>query len=697
MTTRRNDALLSIIREWASRRGAVEATDQELLERFIRSRDQNAFAALVVRHGPRVLGVCRRVLRDEHAAEDAFQDVFVLLARRAGSLRERNLLSGWLYGAACRTAAHARAAAARRRRREARAEAGHPSSDPAAEAAARELSAVLDEEVGRLPERYRGPIVLCHVEGQTRDEAARRLGCSLRTLHRLLEQGRALLRARLGRRGVTLSAALLAPPLWGHPLEAAVSARLATAAVQAAVAAPSVVAFSSIAAATAGRVLRIFLLPRTQVALGLLTSVCLVGAGVGISAYGTAKQGLQTPSPVGVNRQAAAPDVPPERRKGDVSVPIDPKLLAKLAEQLRSKSWDERSAALATLSKMVPMKGVEKVDFAPVIEPLLDLCGWGGVARKDALQAELLIVRIGRQTAPSLRRRLGSQEAHDRRVAAELLVRVEPPSPDLTELLRPLLADKDHYVRRAAIEGLAAQGPAAKASISDLEKADNDSNLPNRVRVRVALIHIAGASEERINALADFLRLKEPCDGAAGYAAAELGKLGRKAKSVVPQLLEAVKHPDAHVRINAAYALVQVGSDPDKTVAVLITLLQNEPQREVRRSAAAALGEMGPAAAPAIPALRKALQGEGGGWWVAADAIGKIGGPDAVPALIAALENKDDDVRLTAIKQLGKLSSAASSVVESLKKARKDDPRELNRKAATEALKTITGRPSPQE
>jgi HEAT repeat protein len=117
----------------------------------------------------------------------------------------------------------------------------------------------------------------------------------------------------------------------------------------------------------------------------------------------------------------------------------------------------------------------------------------------------------------------------------------------------------------------------------------------------------------------------------------------------------------------------------------------------VRRSAAAALGEMGPAAAPAIPALRKALQGEGGGWWVAADAIGKIGGPDAVPALIAALENKDDDVRLTAIKQLGKLSSAASSVVESLKKARKDDPRELNRKAAAEALKTITGRPSPQE
>jgi len=270
MTTRRAEALLSTIRDWASRRGDCEASDQELLERFIRSREQTAFATLVARHGPRVLGVCRRVLRDEHAAEDAFQNVFLLLARKAGSIHERTLLAGWLYGTACRTAAHARADAARRRGREALAEAGRPSGDPAVEAVARELSAVLDEEVGHLPERYRSPIILCHVEGQTRDEAARRLGCSPRTLQRHLERGRALLRARLGRRGVTLSAALIAPTLWGRPVEAAVSARLASAAVQAAVAAPSITAFSSLVGATAGRAVRLFLLTRTQVALGLL-------------------------------------------------------------------------------------------------------------------------------------------------------------------------------------------------------------------------------------------------------------------------------------------------------------------------------------------------------------------------------------------------------------------------------------------
>ena len=212
---------------------------------------QTAFATLVGRHGPRVLGVCRRVLRDEHAAEDAFQNVFLLLGK-AGSIQKRTLLAGWLYGAACRIAAHARADAAAPSGTEALAEAGRPAGDPAVEAAVRELSAVLDEEVGRLPERYRSPIVLCHVEGRTRDEAARRLGWSPRTLQRRLERGLALLRARLGGRGVTLSAALAAPALWGRPVEAAVSARLASAAVRAAVAGASITTLYGIAGAMAG-------------------------------------------------------------------------------------------------------------------------------------------------------------------------------------------------------------------------------------------------------------------------------------------------------------------------------------------------------------------------------------------------------------------------------------------------------------
>ena len=696
MTTKRAGALLPYIRGWATRCGACEASDQELLERFIHSREQAAFATLVARHGPRVLGACRRVLRDEHAAEDAFQNVFLLLARKAGAIRERTLLAGWLYGVACRIAAHARTAAARRRGRETLVQAGRPPDDPPVEAAARELSAVLDEEVGRLPERYRSPIILCHVEGLARGEAARRLSCSPRTLQRRLERGGAVLRARLARRGVAHSAALIAPALWVRTVEAAVPSRLASAAVQAVVASgASTAALAGLAGVTTGRAVGAFLLARIKIALGLAAVLCLVGVGVGIACHGAVKEAPATAPAAGANREAAAPDPPAEPRKGDVAVPIDPKILAELAKQLRSQKFDERSAALAALEKLVPPGGAGDMDFQPVIEPLFEQCGWGGEAEKDARRAEELIARIGGQAAPFLRRRLESAEPRERRVAARLVARVEPPGPVLTELLRPLLADGDWEVRRWAIEGLGAQGPAAKSAISDLEKEGADPTRVNRVSACVALIHIAGPSEQRVGALADLLRLKkEPDDEAAVFAAMELARLGREAHPAAPQLLAALKLPG--VRYAAAEALGPVGADPDVAVPVLIALLKNEEDDGGRLAVARALGNFGPAAASALPALRETLRSVGGGGWPAAEAIGKIGGPDAVPALVEALQSKDDQVRLTAIQGLGNLGGAAAPAVEALKKVRKDDPHPWNRKAAA-ALEKIAGPPNPRE
>src|SRR5262249_29462731 len=149
--------------------------DRQLLERFTSQHEEEAFAALVRRHGPLVLGVCRRVLRNPHDAEDAFQAAFLVLARKAHAIRQHASLGCWLYRVAYHTAAQARRRLADRQRYERQAVPRAP-ADPLAEVTGRELLALLDEELQQLPERLRAPLVLCSLEGRTRDEAAAELG-----------------------------------------------------------------------------------------------------------------------------------------------------------------------------------------------------------------------------------------------------------------------------------------------------------------------------------------------------------------------------------------------------------------------------------------------------------------------------------------------------------------------------------------
>lgn len=211
-------------------------TDAQLLGRFLeRGGDaEEAFAALVDRHGPMVLGVCRRMLGGD-GAEDAFQAVFLVLARRAGAIRRRDGLKAWLYGVAVRTAKEARRRAARRRAREVAAmdvtRAGS-GPEPAADETRRESLALLDEELQRLPERLRLPLVLCELEGASRQEAARKLGLPEGTLSSRLARGRSLLRDRLARRGVALGAGGLAALLPEPVTAAALPGPLAEATVR---------------------------------------------------------------------------------------------------------------------------------------------------------------------------------------------------------------------------------------------------------------------------------------------------------------------------------------------------------------------------------------------------------------------------------------------------------------------------------
>jgi RNA polymerase sigma factor (sigma-70 family) len=183
--------------------------DAELIERFVAAQDEAAFAQLVERHGPLVLGVCRRVLRNLHDAEDAFQATFLVLARKARHIRQRHALAGWLYKVAYHLSVRLRASAERRSRAER--QPAPPRDDRADDQMTwAELRQVLDDEFARLPEKYRAPLLLCCLAGHTRDEAAEQLGWTLGTLKMRLERGRQLLRERLDRRGLTVSATMLA-------------------------------------------------------------------------------------------------------------------------------------------------------------------------------------------------------------------------------------------------------------------------------------------------------------------------------------------------------------------------------------------------------------------------------------------------------------------------------------------------------
>jgi RNA polymerase sigma factor (sigma-70 family) len=231
----RRQPLLEHVHRLASR--LEPETDAVLLERFLRQRDEVAFEALVRRHGAMVLGVCRRVLGNLHDAEDVFQAVFLVLARKAASIRPSNSLPAWLHGVAHRLALKHRQAQIRRQHREARtAKAAEvpPPSDPLEQLTGREILQALDEELQRLRESYRLPLLLCWLEGLTQDEAAGVLGWTLPSVKARLQRGRALLHARLARRGLTLGAGLLVAAALGHGVAAALPPGLARATVKAA-------------------------------------------------------------------------------------------------------------------------------------------------------------------------------------------------------------------------------------------------------------------------------------------------------------------------------------------------------------------------------------------------------------------------------------------------------------------------------
>jgi RNA polymerase sigma factor (sigma-70 family) len=280
-------------------RAGAGLTDGQLLTDYISRRDEAALAALVCRHGPMVWGVCRRVLGNYHDAEDAFQATFLVLVRKAASIASRELLANWLYGVAHQTALKARATVARRRERQVT---EVPEPEVTRQEVWHDLQPLLDEELTRLPDKYRVPIVLCDLEGKTRKEAAQRLGCPEGTVAGRLARARVMLAKRLTQRGVTLSGGALAAILAQNVACASVPASVVSSTIKAASLFPAGQAAGvisvKVAALTEGVVKAMFV-TRIKSMTGVL--LLAVAGVVGVTSF----SGLPAPAQQTDDKQAA--------------------------------------------------------------------------------------------------------------------------------------------------------------------------------------------------------------------------------------------------------------------------------------------------------------------------------------------------------------------------------------------------------
>jgi RNA polymerase sigma factor (sigma-70 family) len=384
-------AVLRFIRRAAGARGRGEETDADLVDRFAARRDEAAFAALLRRHGPLVLGVCRRVLGNAADADDAFQATFLVLVRKARSIRKSASVASWLHGVAHRVALEARTRAARRRAHERRAEAAGL-ADPSGEAAVRELRAVLDEELGQLPVKYRSPLVLHYLEGKTKEETARQLGWTEGTVSGRLARARELLRHRLGRRGLLLSGGMLAAGLTQEAAAAAVSAVLTESTLKTATlfAAGEAAAGTNAAriASLSATVAKSMSLTRRKTAAVVLV-VAAVGLGAGglfYRAHADQPRGEYQPAPPTRTTALDKGEPPPAPKKKGVVVKVpgsytlavaltaDGKILARGGADNTVDLWE-----VATGKKLHTLKGhtvpILRLAFAPDGKTLASITG----------------------------------------------------------------------------------------------------------------------------------------------------------------------------------------------------------------------------------------------------------------------------------------------------------------------------------
>jgi len=410
-------------------RGSMGAThsgglsDAQLLDRWVALRDEAAFEVLLWRHGPMILGVCRRLLRNAADVEDAFQAVFLLLVRKAAAIRRRESVAAWLYQVAYRVALQARERSARRNARETDG-VERLAVDAPDDVDARDLRVVLDDEINQLPTKYRTPFIRCYLEGCTNEEAAVEMKCPVGTIHSRLAWARERLRSRLVRRSVTLTAAGLTALLAQGIASAAMLAALGEMTLRAALAyatfsaaAPGV---SAGAVALTKGVLRTMLLAKLKLGVAVLLALTLCGGAGGLAVYGaagTAGQPRGTLAPLAAAapapQQALSGSAPAAPRTIKVPCEVDGVLLGIFTEIKPNDKVAETDVVAVGNQKYRRLREGDTVKAGQLLARVNDVlaCDDVGIAeaRTAAAEAEMITSRKTKEEA--LQRRDGMLQA----------------------------------------------------------------------------------------------------------------------------------------------------------------------------------------------------------------------------------------------------------------------------------------------
>jgi RNA polymerase sigma factor (sigma-70 family) len=516
-------------------------TDGELMTQFVAWRDGAAFAALVDRHGPMVWGVCRRLLVNHHDAEDAFQAAFLVLARKAATVRPREMVAAWLYGVAYRAALKARALAVRRRTRE-RQVPEMPEPEVVEEALWLDLQPLLDRELNQLPEKYRAAVVLCDLQGKSYKDASRQLGCPEGTLAARLARARAQLAKRLARHGVVATGAALAAVVVRNAARAGAPAAVTSSTVKAATllaagkAATGLI--SANAAALTEGVLKGMLLTKLKVLAVVLLAVGILVAGSGTVAYGAWR--------VAANAWASATPSNSAEPQSAVAPPDTPVTLI-AADDAKSPSKDD--------PKKEP--------------PLPKVTTKGGGVAPESFDQALEWMRGDHQALQLIA--LGS--------LAQMETPFEPRREEVTAQMEKMLNGRDSLV---ALEASKALVPwATKKQIPSLTKALDDDN----VFLRQNVVDCLGALNDApglIKALEDKnLQLVRKS------ALKHLSEM--KEERAVEPIARMLKSELFFERDPAIKALIAIGPAAEKEVRKYL----QEEQKETREAAQEILAKIG--------------------------------------------------------------------------------------------------------